>query len=244
MACGGAVDTGEVSFAGRLSGFSSASSAFIDDKRLGATEAPTTNPSTINETPVVRSQLFMMGSGTLGSVTIDGTQLCTCEYLSWGYWSGEIVTAESTENQFTRGRVHLATFVAGQLPAVEEIQQSGDASFSGHLIGNVFDGTNQNIAAGKFDHTSHFATRTGDLSITNFDTNKNFTGGVTVPGNGRDFVGTFVGTTNAAGIAGVYSGSFFKGGNDPSAAMGGQFTMAGGNYVAAGTFAAQKQVQP
>ena len=230
---------------GSLSGFSSASSAFIDDTRFGATEAPTSNPSTFDGTPVVRSQLFMVSSGTLGSVNIDGTQLCACEYLSWGYWSGEIVNAESTENQFARGRVHLATWVAGQLPGIEEIPTSGNATFAGHLVGNVVNGTSQYVTAGNFNHTWDFAQRTGVLNITNFDIDKNFTGGVTVPGNGRDFVGTFTAANAAAsGIAGVYNGSFFKGGTDPTAAMGGQFTMAGGSYVAAGTFAAQKVPQP
>jgi hypothetical protein len=220
---------------GSLTGFSSASSAFIDDTRFGATESPPGNPSTVNGTPVTRSQLFMVSSGTLGSVTIDGVQLCACEFLKWGYWSGEIAYPDTTAGQTVLSRAHLATWVAGDLPSLVEIPNVGTATYNGSIVGNVVNGANQYIAAGAFSHNWSFATRTGALAITNFDT-RNFTGSAS-SANGRDFTGTINAT---AGISGQYNGSFFKGGADPVAAMGGQFTMSGSNYVAAGTFAAQK----
>ena len=225
---------------GSLSGFSSASSAFIDDTRFGATKSPSTNPSTVNGTPVTRSQLFMVSSGTLGSTTVDGVQLCTCEFLKWGWWSGEVANAGTTPGQTEVARVHLATWVAGDLPSLVEIPNVGIATFNGSIVGNVVNGANQYVAAGAFSHDWNFATRTGAILAGSTFDGMALTGNA-ASANGRDFTGV---VNAAAGINGSYNGSFFKGGGDPIAAMAGQFTLGGANYVAGGTFAAQKVVQP
>ena len=228
---------------GSLSGFSSASSAFIDDTRFGATESPSTNPSTVNGTPVTKSQLFMVSSGTLGSTTINGVQLCTCEFLKWGWWSGEISSPDATAGQTDVARAHLATWVAGDLPSLVDIPNTGIATFSGSIVGSVVNGANQYVAAGAFNHDWSFATRTGNILAGSTFDGMALTGSA-ASANGRDFTGT----VNAAGAtinaSGAYNGSFFKGGADPTAAMAGQFTLNGANYVAGGTFAAQKVVQP
>ena len=118
--------------------------------------------------------------------------------------------------------------------------QTGSATYNGHIIGNVTNNGASYLAAGAFSHTWSFADHTGSLAITNFDTNKNFPGS-TAATTGVNFAGTFSGSGTAAGINGQLNGSFFKSPTDPVAYQAGQFTMTNNtNYVAGGTFAAQK----
>jgi hypothetical protein len=225
---------------GSLSGFSSASSAFIDDTRFGASESPSSTPSTFNGTPATSARLFMVSSGTLGSVTIDGVQLCTCEYLKWGYWSGD-VAGSNAQGQIVYSRAHLATWVAGDLAtagdiAAVEAQNLGTVTFNGSIVGNVVNNGASYVAAGNFVHDWNFNTRQGSvLSGSSFDGMA--LAGSATSANGRDISGT-LSVTN--GATGPYNGSFFNSPTVKAAAMAGKFTMSGGNYVAAGTFAAQR----
>jgi hypothetical protein len=185
----------------------------------------------------------MVSSGTLGSTTIDGVTLCACEFLKWGWWSGEATNANSTPGQTDIGRVHLATWVAGDLPTLVEIPNTGTATFSGSIVGNVVNGANQYLAAGAFSHDWNFATRAGAILAGSTFDGMALTGNA-ASANGRDFTGVMNAASATISANGTYNGSFFKGGGDPTAAMAGQFKLGGTNYVAAGTFAAQKVVQP
>ncbi len=153
-------------------------------------------------------------------------------------------------NAFRRERVHLATWVAGDLPDLVDIPTAGIATYGGHAIGNVFSGGDQYIAIGNFTNEWDFGTREGVITITDFD-GRDFStpmigdmdpDPVAALVNRRDYSGVILPT---AGISGTVTGSFFAGGVDPVAATAGQFTLtdiatAGTTYRAAGTFAATK----
>ena len=165
-----------------------------------------------------------------------GVSFCQCEYLRWGYWNLDLVVNPGTGTE--RDRAHIATWVAGELPDLIDLPATGTATFLGHLIGNVKNTGNFYVAAGGFQQGWDFATRTGATTITNFD-NVNFAGSA-ASANGRDITGNF-GATDASGRVGTLNGSFFSGGADPAAYLGGQFGITGTDYQASGTFAAGKQ---
>jgi hypothetical protein len=231
---------------GSATGFNGAASAYIDDKRFGASDSPTSSAqSTFNGVPV-KAQLFMVTNAALpvdpNSAFLAGVTLCTCQYLQWGWWTGDLNHNDPSDNNpGERDRVHLATWVAGNLPTIAEIPNTGNATFSGHIIGNVVSNGASYLAAGNFNHDWNFATRTGALFNSTFD-------GMALSGsanatlaNPRDFSGSL---NLANGANGIYNGSFFKGGGDPTKSIGGQFNLANGTYVGAGTFAAQKVTPP
>lgn len=190
---------------------------------------------------------FMVTQGLVpdDSFLPAGVTFCTCEYLSWGYWLSDFRFDFDTgdpgpdPNSFRRERVHLATWVAGDLPELAEIIPiGGTATYSGHAIGNVFSSGDQYVAIGNFENEWDFDSRTGTITITDFD-GRDFAGAAAATlVNRRDYSGVIDPT---AGISGTVTGSFFAGGIDPVAETGGQFTLTNGTtYQAAGTFAATK----
>jgi hypothetical protein len=115
----------------------------------------------------------------------------------------------------------------------------------------VSDGVHQHIDAGNFSNTVNFATRTGNVAVTNFDgTNYNGTATAGAPYNGTATAGAprvFAGDPRL--FAGVLAGSngnrsmflfgnFFKGPTSPVGEMGGNFNVVGTRYIGSGIFAA------
>ncbi len=88
------------------------------------------------------------------------------------------------------------------------------------------------LASGGFTNTYNFATHTGAMSISNFDS-RTFTG--TVNGVGAGYSGALAGPT---GFSGSANGTFFgnQSGN-PATETGGNFAIQGPAYKAAGIFA-------
>jgi hypothetical protein len=231
---------------GGLTGVHASDSSYIDDRHFGLTEATNTT-STFNEVPVA-SKLFMVTNAVVpidpaGGFLPEGVSLCACQYMQWGWWTGTLNHNDAQDiNPGERDWAHLSTWVAGQLPAVADLPTTGSATYNGHIIGNVLNGASSYLAAGAFSQNWNFATRAGALTITNFD-GKNFAGTTTGSAANVNFSGSFTGTNTAAtslGITGNINGSFFKSPTDAAAYQAGQFTMGGTNYVAAGTFAAQR----
>ncbi len=214
------------------------SSAFINDALFGLREA-TATVSQVNGVNVnARSFMVTHQVAEIGSSALPmGVNLCACDYLQWGWWISDITHNDpmsSTPNQ--RDRVHMATWVAGELPTVAEIPMSGTATFGGHAAANVNNNGSRYVAFGSFSQSWNFATKTGNVTISNFDNIAPISGAVSAA-NGRDFTGTL---SAAGGFTGSLNGSFFKGGGDPTNASGGNFSLVNTGYSAAGTFAAQK----
>lgn len=229
------------------SGGSSARGAFIDDRRFGASQSEETALRTnydglygrtgMNTTTGARS--FMVSAGTVPTAGFlpSGVSLCDCQYLSWGWWNADFQFADSGVNAGRRDRIHLATWVAGELPREIDMPTTGTASYIGHAIGSVRNGTASYVAAGRMTADYNFGTRQGLLKIDNFDGRNLSTQVNAASPSAVSFQGT---GSNPTGVLHV-NGSFFKGGSDPVAAIAGQFNVKDGStYRATGTFAGQK----
>jgi hypothetical protein len=233
---------------GGLTGESGGTSAFIDDKLFAARESNQIAP-TLNGKPLTGTT-FMVTSDTVPLAAIDGVAPCACEFLKWGWWTGEAHDAIGTQ----RDRIHLATWVAGVVPALAELPKSGIATYSGHAIGNVLNGAANYIAGGAYTQVWDFAARNGTATINGFDaTGSGVAGGITVSGGlgGAPGAASFRGSwnnlaVNTPGAFGTVEGSFFKnpaaapGTPDQAANVGGNFSIGNSitGYQAAGTFAA------
>ena len=59
--------------------------------------------------------------------------------MTWGWWSGDVkYNANSSYNPNGRDRLNLATYVAGNVTPVAQLNQlTGSATYTGHLIGSV-----------------------------------------------------------------------------------------------------------
>lgn len=222
---------------GSTTGTSAGSSAFVNDKIYAARDVAGSTSSNYNTSTTIDNRGIMV-THSLAQVSSNalpsGVTLCSCDYLQWGWWITDIRhTSGATNNE--RDRVHLASWVAGELPNVAEIPTTGSASYNGHVVGNVNNGGARYVAFGTYNQSWNFGTKAGTATITSFDNISNISGSL-ASSNGRDFGGSISG----GGVSGNLAGSFFKGGTDAVKAAAGNFTLTGTNYQAAGTFAAQK----
>ena len=220
-------------------------SVFVDDDRFMARDAR--NPgryesrvhSLVDGVAPAHEGTYLVSSGLvpLDAFLPPGVAWCECRYTEWGWWGGELANAADTAQY----RSHLATFVAGMLPGSRDIPASGSASYSGHLVGPVTSGGDMYIAAGGFEKTWNFATRSGNVAVSDFD-GADYAGTVTSAA-GRDFAGPIASTTAAlAGRGGDLAGSFFRAGSDPAGEVGGRFRIEdrANGYGATGIFQAAR----
>jgi hypothetical protein len=252
---GGIGDAGDLNQPSSGKHFLASRSAFIDDNTFAAREQmqtdgihAATNTTTVNGTTVDGANLYMVTHDVVNDSGLlpSGVSYCSCQYVKWGYWGGNILW----DGKGDADAGHLMTWVAGTLGDITNIQGlAGTATYNGHLIGNVLNGSAQYTAVGAFQNEWNFAARRGTITVTNFDglsfatqTNK------VMSGNGRDYS-----ITNAAVSSGgknytaTFNGSFFAAGTSPTASQtaetAGQFSITnsgGSTYKAAGTFAATK----
>ena len=214
-------------------------SVFIDDNNIAAGDQDGGGSVTINSSPqnqssvafVSVSEATQFNSGFLPS----GVSVCACKYLNWGFWGGRITNTGSSSEI-----IHMANYVAGEIAGFAAINAlQGTATYTGHAIGTVFNGTQVYQAIGGLAATVNFDNPgSSAFNITNFD-GANYTGtglAVTSTGTRHKFVGSIAGS----GRTGSYNGSFMSGGGDVAAEMGGQFKVDGGGYSAVGIFAAKK----
>ena len=214
-------------------GGAAANSAFINDSIYGAAESqPQSN------------QLYFVSQGAApppNSLLPANTSYCICQYLQWGYWGGDITSSTGGVSRIDRGGINF--WVAGQPTPNTDINnlaaQGATGSYSGHLIGTVFNNGQQYVAAGGLNATYQFGTQMGSFSVNNYDGRSFATPLGKVPLNGANYT---AGINNPSGqpISGAFNGSFYG----PSAAnTGGNFnfhTTAGPTYLTSGIFAAAK----
>jgi hypothetical protein len=218
--------------------FGGANSAFVDDNIYGAAElqAAPVAPASVNGNPAESAQTYFLSSGAApppNSLLPAGASYCQCQYLQWGYWGGDITSSAGGVSRIDRGGINF--WVAGQ-PTVTMPTQ-GTGSYSGHLIGSVFNNGQQYVAAGGLNASYNFGTQVGSFSVINYDGHINFKATGTPITSGATYK---FGVNNVPGIAGSFNGSFYG----PSAAnTGGNFnfhTTAGPTYLTSGIFAAAR----
>jgi hypothetical protein len=222
---------------GGITGTSRSTSAFIDDQNFAMRQSFDTG-STYNGANAAVTRIDMTTAGTTPDTDWlpVGVSLCTCQYLSWGYWQGDFRYDEGPRTG-ERDRVHLGTWVAGELPNVVDLPTMGTATYSGHMIGNVENTFNKYVAAGSFTNQWNFGTREGNFNAS-FD-GANYAGTMVGSPAHVNFTGG-IGDTNDLGRTGAVNGSFFRSPTDAAAYQAGSFNISGPNYKAAGTFAGQR----
>ncbi|MDH6233113.1 hypothetical protein M2281_003724 [Mesorhizobium soli] len=148
------------------------------------------------------------------------SELCSCSYLSWGWWG----SADGGDGYWASG--HMGNWVIGDITANVDMPKNGTATYDGNAVGTVVNGNAQYIAAGTMNATMNFGTRTGNVSISNFD-GHNFGSDVSFAGSS-----TFTGTNGATDI----TGSFANNGADKAKGILGAFSTTDGAWSASGIF--------
>jgi hypothetical protein len=238
---------------GSLAAGARSDSAFIDDRTFAATESsdPTRPPATrngavlvVNGDPLAAARSYLVvadlvpQAGLLpATASIPAGQLCSCEFLRWGWWGSEVNGVDPSNPAATRlDRFHLGTWIAGQ-PTAALVQSLGIGSvtFNGRAVGSVDNNGTSYLATGAFVGNFDLGARTGNVEIQNFDT-RTYSGTVAFnPG-----ANTYSTTLAAVGFTGSAKGNFFG----PAAnETGGSFSVnntSGQRYQAAGVFAAKR----
>ncbi len=162
--------------------------------------------------------------------------ICQCEYTRWGFWTTN--DQRTVNGQPAADSVIGGTWVAGRSPDDVDIPTTGTASYVGHAIASIRNGSNEYLAAGNFTNTVNFATRTGNVAVTGLDsTNYSGTVNATQSAPGQ-FFGLLPGNTGNRNMLMV--GSFYRSPTSPVGEMGGLINLTGTNYLGSGIFAAAK----
>jgi len=244
-----------------------ATSLFVDDGTYAARDVPsnvgtptsvsvTSGNTTVTSTASDLTSSTVLVSQGVAPVTTFLTQsgvtnVCDCKYLTWGWWGGSVSYAGNQTlglniNPGGIDRINMATYVAGNTSSFNDINvsaistnngQQSTATYNGQLIGNVNNNGASYIAAGSYSNAWSFGTKTGTLNVT-FD-GSSFSGATALTGNTSSFSS---GNITSGSRTLNLNGSFFngQGANTTALYQAGRFGVAGTNYQAAGTFAAQR----
>jgi hypothetical protein len=211
------INSVQIEFGG-IAGPNRGRGTFVDDNTFAATESATT-PSQVNGTPLPLAGQTQNNAPTLGLVSsIPNTALanglgvapCDCQYLQWGFWTGQLNQVNSTNTAVNRAdRAFINTWLAGVPTSSADIAslagQAVTGNYSGSAFGSVFNNGSSYLAAGNFNGQYNFATQTGTVAITNFD-GRNFsspTGPAPLSGN------VYTGSLSGTNLTGQFAGSFY-----------------------------------
>jgi hypothetical protein len=203
---------------------------------------PSTLRVLINNVPLPNETQLVSGAVNAASphpVPVIGTPgACACEYLTWGWWQS-IIDYTGNYRHGQTDVISAAPYVAGTLANSVNMPQTGQATYTGFMVGNVQNGADRYNAAGSYSSTWSFAARAGSFGGS-FD-NRTYTGAiVATPGTGGvSFVGGMVGS---GGQVGTVAGSFFSAPGDAAKYQAGSFAIGqnSSTYKASGVFAGQR----
>ena len=206
-------------------------SAFIDDNNFAATES-TQVPAQFNGSnvpaattptgPGARAALVTANTAPRPAGILPATApACQCQYLQWGYWTGELDQVNGSGQVTRSDRAPINFFVAGQ-PSVN-VPTTGIGTYNGAAIGSVNNNGANYIAAGNFTNTFNFGNNTGTASINNFD-GKSLSASVIASGS------TYTGSLAGTGLSGQLIGSFY-GPNTKSGTGGAVPAETGGSFA-------------
>jgi hypothetical protein len=191
--------------------------------------------SALNSSGVVNSS-----TAPPASVTQNLSSMCgnCAPYLTWGWWSTSFTAPYDPDgDRDLETKIVSAPYVVGQLTTAVQMPQTGSATYSGFMTGNVWNGSSLSHVTGSFNHGWDFAARAGNFNAA-FDS-VNYSGATAASGSsGVNFVGGFTG----GGRTGTLAGSFF--GPQANVQAGGfNITNNSGSpaYQAAGVFAGSKR---
>jgi len=92
---------------------------------------------------------------------------CQCQYMQWGYWTGQLDQVNAN-NQITRfDRAHINFWMAGQ--PTSPCRQRGPAPITGPRSGRSSITVRVNPRRAIFATSYNFGNNTGTIGISNFD---------------------------------------------------------------------------
>ncbi len=171
---------------------------------------------------------------------------CACESTQWGFWSS--FNGATNNGQLTfEDQGALLLWVAGNPTTTGSLPATGTATYTGHAIANIANGTGglTYLAAGTFSAAVNFGARNGAIMIGGLD-GTNYAGTANwVQGTTSFATPTGSPLVNANGSrTAALAGSFFQGGPTNSTPlygeMGGSLILNGTGYLGSGIFAARK----
>lgn len=175
------------------------------------------------------SEAYMVSSAVVPARIFNGdttAAICNnCDFMTWGWWG----KASGPESFYS---VHLGNWIIGKQPENSALPTSGTATYNGNAVGTVLNDGAQYIATGTMTSTMNFGTRSGTVSVSNYDS-KNFSAGVNF-GTGA---ATFSGNVTSGVASGTVTGAFAANGTDPVQGIMGNFTVTDGSWGSTGIFA-------
>lgn len=204
--------------------------AFVDDKFFGATfnsNLSNTRLITDDAQDVANTTDLKPGSYIVSgrAAPIPGYQHCTtCNYVDWGWWGTRVIADIADGGGTTRRdeRVHMGTWVAGDITNSADLPTGMNATYSGTAIANIAKNGSQYIAAGNFDLSIDLDDRSGAVAISGLDghsyggTIQDASSTTQVLYSSNNLVGT-------DGLSGTVNGALVNNGTDPAAGTIGQF---------------------
>jgi hypothetical protein len=203
-------------------------------------------------------------NGSHASITPRQDLLCTnCDFLKWGTWDAQINYKYGTDNNETKLAASGWWIGADEVTSAQDLEvlaaNNATATYSGNAWGTVANNTGTGgwktyDASGKLAMDWSFASRSGNLEISKFDT-KNFDGGLSFSGPmcapgvacgsqqlvtaaGSHFGGPISGNLpgNLGSLSGSAAGSFVNNGQIAAGGIMGNWNVAGDSYRATGIF--------
>lgn len=219
--------------------------AFVDDDRFGAqhngnganTRLRTDDHRDLAQRPGVNPGSYMI-SGRANPIA--GFQHCTsCDFLDWGWWGTRSDVATSAEAPSSRSDyVHMGTWVAGDITRPVDLPNNITVNYAGTALGNVAretaGGVAKYIVSGGMNMSFDFASRTGNLLISDFD-GMNLSSAVSESSTATQAL--FSGPLWGAGMAGSVHGAFVNDGSNVAAGVIGDFAASDAGVRAVGTIA-------
>lgn len=237
---------GALAFAGSQIAFGGVrTSAFADDLTWGMlSTTPDTQMAMISAEPVARELRgqFQTESGTevpihaRDTTSSLGTGIDDAyDYVQWGFFFGDTIATDGS-----RQHVHLGSFAGGS-PISRDVLDtaSGQATYTGHAIGNVYNAGAVYTSVGAFAENFDFDRRSGWTDM-DFD-RRRYSGASSLSGE------VYASKVTGGDRTGTLNGRFVGGmsGGQPNALVGGfeiqnASASPGSAYRATGTFAGEK----
>ncbi len=184
-------------------------SAFIDDGHFGAIgfeASPGTEPDI---------GIFRNTDVLLAAITPVGVTMCTCTYVTWGFWAAGAGVAPGPDHE-----IGLATWVAGERVANTSLHLGATGTYSGTVIGTVANGaheTNGAVAIYTAVGSYSMAVSIGSTTVTASSGSMSIDGAtMTFSGSGSiagttptEFSGALSGTRSGLSLSGTIRGAFF-----------------------------------
>ena len=161
------------------------SSLFTSNDTFSAQAAHNSNGSpvsTANGVPLTGhdGQMFSVPASVAAQASAalsnPNLTICQCEYTRWGFWTTNDQRA-TVNGQPAADSVIGGTWVAGRASTPTDMPTTGTATYVGHAIASIRNGTSEYLAAGNFTNAVNFATGIGNVSIIGLD-GTNYVGNV------------------------------------------------------------------